>query len=264
MISEFINKTFQMDNLELLKELPDNSIDLIYCDILYNTGKKFKDYEDRLGTPQEAIGWYKPRLVEMKRVLKDTGTIYLHCDYRLVHYLKVEMDKIFGLDNFRNDIAWCYSSPSGSRKDFPRKHDRILRYSKTDGYTWNGAFIPHKSGIHSKGAYFSKTKDDITKQDSEKIIKLEKRGKQVEDWWIDIYTTDRVRSELVGYYSQKPKALLERIVKASSNEGDTVADFFCGSGTTLVVAKELNRRYIGCDIGEKAVKITNERLREMA
>ena len=101
-MENFINKTFQMDNLELLRQLPSNSIDLIYCDILYNTGKKFKDYNDKLGTPQEAMEWYKPRLIEIYRVLKDTGSIYLQMDYRLVHYMKVEMDSIFGLDNFNN------------------------------------------------------------------------------------------------------------------------------------------------------------------
>ena len=93
---EYINKLFCKDNLELLNEIPDDYIDLIYCDILYNTGKNFKDYNDNLGTPEEAIGWYRPRLLEMKRVLKNTGSIYLQCDYRLVHYLKVEMDKKYG------------------------------------------------------------------------------------------------------------------------------------------------------------------------
>ncbi len=252
-----------MDNLKLMNQIDNDLIDLIYCDILFNTGKKFKDYEDRLGTPQEAIEWYKPRLIEMRRILKDTGTIYLHCDYRLVHYLKIEMDKIFGMNNFRNDIAWCYSSPSGSKKDFPRKHDRILRYSKTDEYTWNGSFVPHKSGIHSNGTYFSKASKDVTKDDIKKVKRLEQRGKQVEDWWIDIYTTDRIRSEMVGYYSQKPKALLQRIIEASSNKGGIVADFFCGSGTTGVVAKELGRNYILCDINPRAIEISEKRLNKI-
>ena len=101
-----LNKIYCMDNLELLKQLPDESIDLIYCDILYNTGKKFRDYDDRLGMPQEAMEWYRPRLIEMKRILKNTGSIYLQCDYRLVHYLKVYMDELFGVKNFRNEIIW--------------------------------------------------------------------------------------------------------------------------------------------------------------
>ena len=109
-----LNKVYNMDNLELLKQLPSESVDLIYCDILYNTGKKFKDYDDRLGTPQEAIEWYRPRLKEMKRVLKNNGNILLQMDYRLVHYLKVEMDNIFGINNFINEIIWYYKSPSGT------------------------------------------------------------------------------------------------------------------------------------------------------
>ena len=122
-----LNKIYCMDNLELLKQLPDESISLIYCDILYNTGKKFRDFDDKLGTPQEAMEWYRPRLVEMKRVLKDTGSIYIQCDYRLVHYLKVEMDNIFGLNNFRNEIRWYYKAPSRtSTKKLANKHDNIL------------------------------------------------------------------------------------------------------------------------------------------
>ena len=105
-----LNSVYCMDNLELLKQLEDESIDLIYCDILYNTGKKFKDYDDKLGTPQQAIEWYRPRLIEMKRVLKDTGNIVLQCDYNLSHYLKVEMDNIFSLNNFKNEIIWLITN----------------------------------------------------------------------------------------------------------------------------------------------------------
>ena len=99
-----LNEIYCMDNLKLLKQMADESVDLIYCDILYNTGKKFKDYNDNLGTPQQAVEWYRPRLIEMKRVLKNGGNILLQMDYRLVHYLKVEMDNIFGIDNFINEI----------------------------------------------------------------------------------------------------------------------------------------------------------------
>ena len=101
---EYTNKLFRMDNLDLLKSMPDHSVDLIFCDILYNTGKTFDDYEDKLGNAKEAMEWYHPRLEEMWRVIKDTGAIYLHCNYRLVHYLRVELDKVFGIDAFRNEI----------------------------------------------------------------------------------------------------------------------------------------------------------------
>ena len=132
-----LNKIYCMDNLELLKQLDDECVDLIYCDILYNTGKKFKDYDDKLGTPQEAIKWYRPRLIEMKRVLKDTGSIYLQCDYRLVHYLKVEMDNIFEISNFRNEIIWKYTGSLSPKNKFPQKHDNIIVYGKSINTKFN-------------------------------------------------------------------------------------------------------------------------------
>ena len=105
-MEELINNVFCLDNLELLKKIPSNSIDLIYCDILYNTGKNFGDYEDKLGTPIEAIDWYKPRLIEIERILKDKGNVWIQCDYNLSHYIKVEMDSIFPF--FINEIIWQY------------------------------------------------------------------------------------------------------------------------------------------------------------
>ena len=233
-----INKLYCMDNLELLKTLPSESIDLIYCDVLYNTGKKFKDYDDNLGTPQEAIEWYKPRLIEMKRVLKNTGSIYLQCDCRLVHYLKIEMDNIFGLNNFRNEIIWKYGLGGSGNREFAKKHDNILFYSKSKEYVFN---------LQYETATSNKMKGCLKKMTSV---------------W-DIPNINNMAKERTGYNTQKPKELLERIIKASSNEGDIVADFFCGSGTTCVVAKELGRKYIGCDINPRAIEITNGRLNEM-
>lgn len=257
---DYINKTFCIDNLELLKQLPSNSIDLIYCDILYNTGKKFKDYDDKLGTPQEAIEWYRPRLIEMKRVLKDTGSIYLQMDYRLVHYMKVEMDNIFGLKNFRNELIWCYKSQGFNKKKWSSKHDNILFYSKSNKWVFN--------------------LDDVRGEPSESWVKryskeLEKNGFFYDGKiytsfvgsppidWLQIKVLVPSQEEFVGYNTQKPKELLQKIIKASSNEGDIVADFFMGSGTSVVVAKELGRNYIGCDINPRAIEITNQRLNEI-
>lgn len=251
------NKVYCMDNLELMEQLPNESIDLIYCDILYNTGKKFKDYDDNLGTPQEAMKWYEPRLIEMKRILKSTGSIYLHCDYRLVHYLKVKMDEIFGLKNFRNDIIWFYLSPSANPIDkYASKHDNILFYSKSKNIIFNSDNIrqPYKENTlkqaENKTISFGK------------ISTVNEKGKYPIDVF-EIATLNSMAKERIGYDTQKPKALLERIIKASSNEGDIVADFFIGSGTTMVVAKELNRQYIGCDTNPRAVEITNTRLEEL-
>ena len=233
-----LNKLYCMDNLELLKSLPSESIDLIYCDILYNTGKKFKDYDDNLGTPQQAIEWYEPRLIEMKRVLKNTGSIYLQCDYRLVHYLKIEMDTIFGMNNFINEIIWKYGLGGSGNREFAKKHDNILFYSKSKEYVFN---------LQYETATSNKMKGCLKKMTSV---------------W-DIPNINNMAKERTGYNTQKPKELLERIIKASSNKGDVVADFFMGSGTTCVVAKELGRKYIGCDINPRAIEITNNRLNEL-
>lgn len=241
-----------MDNLKLMKHIDINSIDLIYCDILYNTGKKFKDYNDNLGTPLQAVEWYRPRLIEMKMILKETGTIYLQCDYRLSHYLKVEMDDIFGIDNFRNEIIWCYNGGGITKKQWNKKHDSILMYTCSDKYMFNTQYQPYNDNSAKRLSNKHKGKDKSDRLDV---------GTPMVDWWTDIKCiVNPANKEYVDYNTQKPKELLERIIKASSNEGDVVADFFCGSGTALVVAKELGRQYIGCDINPKAIEISNQRL----
>lgn len=251
-----INRCYCMDNLELMKQIPDSYIDLIYCDILYNTGRKFRDFDDDLGTTQQAIEWYRPRIIEMKRILKDTGQIYLHMDFRLSHYMKILLDEVFGEKNFINEIIWAYRTGGVSKRYFQRKHDNILRYSKTDKYTHNPLF---------EKSYTKFTCPDTPSQQKFNLQKDENgvyRNVHMRDVWnIDIiYNKDK---QAVGYNTQKPKELLERIIKASSNEGDTVADFFCGSGTTGVVAKELGRNYIMCDINPKAIEISEQRLKEV-
>ena len=250
-MDRFINKLFQMDNLELLKQLPDNSIDLIYCDILYNTGKKFKDYDDNLGTPQQAMDWYRPRLNEMYRILKNNGSIWIHCDSNLSHYMKIEMDNIFSL--FINEIIWQY--PKGiknSTKKEINNHDTIFRYGKTNNYTHNVLEEPYtkeqlKRFKHEDecGRFYWDTRRD---KNNNKV--------KVDVWYFNFAQG----KERVGYDTQKPIELLKRIILSSSNESDIVADFFMGSGTTIVAAKELNRKYIGCDINPKSIEITNQRL----
>ncbi|MDI6734573.1 MAG: DNA methyltransferase [Patescibacteria group bacterium] len=195
------------------------------------------------------------RLIELKRVLKKTGSIYLHCDPTASHYLKIVMDAIFGKQNFQNEIVWCYATPSGASNIFPRKHDIILFYTKSDNYFFRSQRIPHKSGLHNTGQVFASDNEDI-----EKIKEMEKLGKKVEDWWVDIFSVDRVRAERLGYPTQKPEALLERIIKASSKEGDWVLDPFCGCGTTVAVAERLNRNWVGIDITMLAINLIRHRL----
>ena len=262
-MERFIDKLFCMDNLELLKQLPNDSIDLIYCDILYNTGKKFNDYDDNLGTPQQAIEWYRPRLLEMKRVLKDSGSIVIHCDCNLSHYIKVEMDSIFNV--FINEIIWEYPKgiKNSSRKEI-NNHDTLFRYAKTNEYTHNSLEKPYtKEQLKrfkyedEQGKFYYDTRRDKDNNKVKVKVYLKKSGTPMGDVW---YSNFAQGKERVGYDTQKPIALLELIIKSMSNENDVVADFFIGSGTTMYVAKQLNRHYIGCDISEKSINTTQKRL----
>ena len=263
-----INKLYCMDNLELLKQIPDESIDLIYNDILYNTGKKFKDYDDNLGTPQEAIEWYKPRFKEMIRILKPNGTILIHCDINLVHYIKVYMDTIKEL-NFKNDIIWCYSLQS-RKTEISNKHDNILRYVKGNKGTYNTQYKPYSEKslkeyrhINEKGERCARVKRKDKDGNTIYYYSPIGEGAPITDVWDDINSLTPSAKERVGYDTQKPLELMDRIIKAFSNEGDLVADFFCGSCSFLVSAKNLGRNFIGCDINPKAIEIGNTRLKEV-
>lgn len=256
-----VNIVYRMDNLKCMRKYPDNYIDLIYCDILYGIGKNFKDYKDLKPDKRIIKAFYVPRIKEMHRILKVTGSIYLQTSWKTSHWIRLIMDRIFGYTNFRNEIIWCYTAISRNKKDFSRKHDVILRYVKSNNFVFNyeEIRIPYSDSSirRSKRGYTSLSE---VKFDG---INLNDKGKIPEDWWIDIVKSSRHPLGIHGYSNQKPEVLSERIIKASSNPKDTVADFFCGSGTTLVVAKKLKRRYIGCDISRKAFEITVKRLKEV-
>ena len=197
------------------------------------------------------------RLLEMKRILKPSGSIYLHCDPTMSHYLKLVMDAVFGRKNFRNEIVWCYAGPSNTKRWFPRKHDVILFYVKSDEALFNEVKIAHKSGIHNDGTMFGKTEADSGSD----MRQREKEGKPVEDWWNDIGSGAHIPSrERVGYPTQKPVKLLDRILQASSNYGDVVLDPFCGCATTCVAAENLGRQWVGIDISEKAAELVKRRI----
>jgi DNA modification methylase len=256
------NRLIQGDNLgvmaALLPEL-EGKIDLIYVDPPFLSGKA---YEARIGRGEDSrqpdtwettrgyadtwrdggqyLNMLYPRLVLMHRMLSDQGSLYLHLDWHASAYARVLLDEIFGPDRLLNEIVWTYHGPSPIRSAFNRKHDTILLYTKSRNYTFNvdDVRIPYdestvKTFASSKKAGFGKQPD------------LE-RGKVPEDWWY-FPVVARLHNERTGYPTQKPEALIERIVRASSNPGDLVADFFSGSGTTAVVAGRLDRRWIACD-----------------
>ncbi len=199
------------------------------------------------------------RLLEMNRILKDTGSIYLHCDPTASHYLKLMMDSIFGRKNFRNEIVWGYpASPSPVKKDFPRKHDTILRYAKSNDYVFNAddVRIPYSKSSMERIKYPANASTVMKGTD----IKLQSKGKIPPTIWVDIQQEYRNRKHYVGYPTQKPIKLLERIIKASSNEGDLVLDPFCGCATTCIAAEKLGRRWIGIDISPKAIDLVKLRM----
>jgi site-specific DNA-methyltransferase (adenine-specific) len=199
------------------------------------------------------------RLVELHRVLKPTGSLYLHCDPTASHYLKLLLDSIFDFKNFRNEIIWAYKGGGSPRKDFPRRHDVILRYSNSNHYK----FYPDTIRIPYQAEGINRTDDSMwgRHKGTSKIYKPHPLGKVPEDWW-PISILNANDPERLGYPTQKPEALLERIIKASSNEGDIVLDPFCGCGTTVTVAERLKRRWIGVDITYLAINLIKRRLHD--
>jgi len=230
------------------------------------------------------------RLVELHRVLKPTGSIYLHCDQTASAHLRLLMDAVFGVQNFRNDIVWCYKSRPQSKKYFGRKHDNLLFYSKSEQYSFNWKSVVRElseettkkyrhtdekgrkfrlQGRGIKGSPVRSQKDVAMtweKKHPELVVRDyldEKIGVAREDWWADIDILNQAANERLGYPTQKPEALLERIIEASSKKNDIVLDPFCGCGTTIAAAQKLNRKWIGIDITPLAVALMKYRLENM-
>jgi len=199
--------------------------------------------------------------MELHRVLKPTGSMYLHCDWHAGHYLKVMMDEVFGVNNFRNEIVWCYRGAGYPKKDFGKRHDTIFRYSKTDDYTFNLDDVRER---YAKATVerFKHYIGNIRKGKNFGSQKLHPLGRQPDDWW-QIQPIAPSAKERLGYPTQKPEVLLQRIIKASSNEGDLVLDAFCGCGTALAVAEKLGRRWIGIDISPSAISLIKRRLNKI-
>jgi site-specific DNA-methyltransferase (adenine-specific) len=226
-----------------------------------------------------------PRLVELHRVLKDTGSIYLHCDPTASHYLKLLLDSIFQPYNFRNEIVWCYKTRHFSKRNFGKKHDVIFFYTKGDSYTFNwqnvlrplspvtikkfklkddiGFYRLVGRGIVGSPIQSAKDVDQKWEVTHPHLVKRDylKEGVPPEDYWL-IDIINQSSNERLGYPTQKPEELLERIIKASSNEGDIVLDPFCGCGTTVNVAERLHRRWIGIDITHLAISLIKTRLHD--
>jgi DNA modification methylase len=252
------------DNLHVMRQLPSESIDLIYIDPPFFSGRNYnvifgdqnelRSFSDiwEGGMPGYLI-WLNARLYEMKRLLKKSGSIYVHCDHHASHYIKAELDKIFGVTNFINEVVWSYKSGGNSKKTFARKHDILLYYSKSAQYKFNVQY--YKSWQKKKYNYNPKYPEYFDEEEQ-----MWYHLSICRDVWDDVFVIGTDNKERIGYPTQKPESLLERAIKASTAEGDTVADFFSGGGTTPAVAQRLGRQWIACDQSRVAVAITADRM----
>jgi len=261
-----INQILLGDNLEIMKALPDGCIDLIYIDPPFFTQQNFKTFTDKYKSIYDYLNWLIIRIKEMHRLLKETGSIYVHLDWHSVHYVKVEMDKIFGYDNFINEIIWRYRRMTPAGTHFQRTHDTILRYAKGKKVVWNQLY--EERALSTLKAFGNKKVKTYWTKAGKKFVRATEEispGTRMSDVWeIPIAGSASYERDQGNHFpTQKPEKLLERIILASSNLGDLVADFFCGSGTALAVAKKLGRNYFGCDVSEEAVKIAKKRLEEV-
>jgi site-specific DNA-methyltransferase (adenine-specific) len=251
------------NNLDFMQSIESNTLDLIYCDVLYGTGRNFGEYQDLKPIRSEIENHYIPRIKEMHRILKPTGSIYLQMDTRINHWMRCIMDDIFGYERFLNEIIWCYRSQGFNKNKWSEKHDVILLYSKTKEWKFNLEAVRENEIGESTQKRWHK---EIAEHG---MIPTKKNGKIY--WnspysppkdWINLNALPQAHTERNGYDTQKPKELVEKFIKASSNENDLVADFYLGSGTTAEVCKDLNRNFIGCDINPRAIEITLQRLND--
>jgi DNA modification methylase len=341
------NTIYAGDSKEVLRRFPEKSIDLIYLDppffsnrhyeVIWDDGYELRAFEDRWkGGIQNYVAWMIERLNECRRILKDTGSIYLHCDWHAAGYLRVEMDKIFGSENFRSEIIWrrqnAHSDSKQGARNYGHIHDNILFYTcSPDTYIWNQQYTEYdesyinnfykhvelpngntrlltkeemskpstikgrrfrvgdltaaKAGGDTsyswhgkqpyKGRYWAYSKEKMEKLDSEgRIVYLktgtpaykryldEMPGVTLQDLWLDINPAG-LGKESLGYPTQKPEVLMERIVKTSSNAMDIVLDPFCGCGTTIAAAHKLGRRWVGIDVSPTACKLMQKRMRSI-
>jgi DNA modification methylase len=269
------NQLILGDNLQVMTALLpefEGKINLIYADPPFFTNRRYpmrigrgedsrnpKEWQLAEGYPDHwtdldaYLDMLYPRLILMHRLLAPTGTFYLHLDWHASAYARLILDEIFGSDRLLNEIVWVYHGPSPIRTAFNRKHDTILVYTKSEEYTFNVDEIRQPYNPNTIKTFASSRKAGFGK------IPDLKRGKVPEDWWY-FPVVARMHLERSGYPTQKPEALLERIIRASSTPGDWVADFFCGSGTTAVVSTRLGRRFIASDLSFRAIHTSRTRL----
>lgn len=288
----WINKIFWGDNLQVMSHMLKDyrgQIDLIYIDPPFDSKAEYKKEIDIRGvgsaksdrtsfeekqygdiwTNDEYLQFMYERLTLIRELLSDKGSIYLHCDWHKAAHLKLLMDEVFGPDRFLNEIAWCYQGTGKTVTQYKRKHDTLLFYSKSGKWKFNARAVGTPFGEKQKKKFSGKDENGYYKEYRHADGKVYRKYLQDDDflpcndWWSDIYVIQD-HSERLGYPTQKPEALIERVITASSDPGDIVFDCFMGSGTTQAVAMKLGRRFIGADINLGAIQTTTKRLLSVA
>jgi site-specific DNA-methyltransferase (adenine-specific) len=270
----------QGDNLQTLRSLPNESFDLLYADPPFFTqrqqqGEQSLSFDDRWENLEAFVSWLSLRLVEFHRILSPRGSLYVHLDWRVVHYIKVALDGIFGWKNFQNEIIWKYQMAGRGARHFARKHDTILFYSKTDNYFFDPnavrePYTPHARDPQQKRYGGKMGVDAEGREYVEKLGTGGKRryryyldeGKLASDVW-EIESLHPSAKERTGYPTQKPKELISRIVRASCPKEGRFGDFFLGSGTSLLVASEVGVSFCGGDISPQSIEHAIERYRSL-
>ncbi|KJQ61155.1 DNA-methyltransferase [Streptococcus oralis] len=267
----------QGDNLEILKKLDTESVDLIYMDPPFFTQKtqKLTDNKNKMYSFEDSwvsIDSYKlfleERLQECKRILKNTGSIFVHCDKSANHHIRLLLDKVFGHKMFQSEIIWNYKRWSNSKKGLLNNHQNIYFYSKNKNFKFNTVYTEYSPTTNIDQILVERKRDSNSKtiykvdENGDYVLAQEKKGVPLSDVWNIPFLNPKAK-ERVGYPTQKPVLLLEQIIKIATDENDIVLDPFCGSGTTLVAAKLLGRRFIGIDSSAEAIEITKNRLNSL-
>ena len=273
-----INNIIQGDCLENLSNVQDEQVDLVYFDPPFFTQKKHSlkkrdnskqyEFEDKYESIDQYLLLIKEVLIQSRRILKNTGSVFLHCDKTASHNIRTVLDEVFGRDNFRSEIVWSYKRWSNSKKGLLNSHQIIFFYSKSKNFKFNTIFTNYSATTNIDQILQDRERDQngksVYKKDEQGNVVLGKgkKGVPLSDVWEIPYLNPKAK-ERTGYPTQKPVLLLNQVIELVTDEGDLVVDPFCGSGTTCISAKHLKRSFIGIDKSLDAVELTNSRLQEM-
>ena len=273
-----LNRIYNGNCLERLGELDSNTVDLVYFDPPFFTQKKHTlvtrdesrkyEFSDSWDSLEDYLDLIESCLIQCKRVLKNTGSVFLHCDKVASHYIRVSLDTVFGMKNFRSEIIWSYRRWSNSKKGLLNSHQTIYFYSKSKDYKFKQHYTDYAPSTNIDQILQDREKTANgksvykTDKNGNPVIGKAKKGVPLSDTWEIPFLNPKAK-ERVGYPTQKPVLLLKEIIKIVTDEGDLVVDPFCGSGTTCVAAKLMDRSFIGIDASNDAVELARQRLEEM-